>query len=879
MNDDELIVDSFAGGGGASLGIAWALGRAPDIAINHDPSAIEMHAANHPSTEHVLEDVWRADLRKLVGGRKVGLLWLSPDCFAAGTLVLTKNGLVPIEQVVIGDEVLTHLNRWKRVTALVQKESQTIKLKGSGHFGLDVTPDHQIYSQTFALRDRGGFLARRTNGIRWIEAQKMVGKVRHPWATPHSVPAVEFMPPPAEMDANLFYFLGRWVACGSFSKDDVVVSCGYHDAEWTHQKLADNPVKNKHGKEFNIRYRELPDTAQIIIGCAELRRWIEDNFGKLSKNKHIPTWLLGMQASWREAFLEGYVDGDGSGGNVISAGSASKSLALGIKLLATSLGKCVEFHYSPQADSEIDGRIIKGGDYYRIKWREELDSSRLQHIDDERHRFTRVKKILPGSHQMVYCMEVEDDHSFVADGIVVHNCKHFSRAKGAKPVEKKIRSLAWIACKWASEIGPRVIALENVREFADWGPIVPRLVCKSCDWKGTSGQAILMRKNYKCPCCDSKRLTVTEDLVPCPARKGATFKRFVARLRKLGYHVEWRNLDAADYGAPTHRKRLFLIARNDGEPITWPEPTHCNPSKLDDAPLFGQLKPYRTAAECIDWSIECPSIFTRKKPLADKTMRRIALGVKRYVIDASEPFIVQVAHGDGKNGRWNGSGIDEPLGSVTGSNNHAVVCPVVSRYNGSKTDNDDRCHQPDQPFTTLDTQPRFALVSAFIAKHFGGMVGVQVDTPLPTTTMRGTQNQLVAANLVHLNHGAKQWSGADEPMRTVTTGNHAALVYSFLVKYFGTAIGASLHEPSPTATGKDRFGLVTVQVNGEPYVIIDIGMRMLTPRELARAQGFPDTYLLTGTKTSQVARIGNSVCPHVAAAIVRANCVEGVPAL
>lgn len=570
MNDDELIVDSFAGGGGASLGIAWALGRAPDIAINHDPSAIEMHAANHPSTEHVLEDVWRADLRKLVGGRKVGLLWLSPDC------------------------------------------------------------------------------------------------------------------------------------------------------------------------------------------------------------------------------------------------------------------------------------------------------------------------------------------------------KHFSRAKGAKPVEKKIRSLAWIACKWASEIGPRVIALENVREFADWGPIVPRLVCRSCDWKGTAGQAILMRKNYKCPCCDSKRLTITEELVPCPARKGATFKRFVVRLRNLGYHVEWRNMDAADYGAPTHRKRLFLIARNDGEPITWPEPTHCNPSKLDDAPLFGQLQPYRTAAECIDWSIECPSIFTRKKPLADKTMRRIALGVKRYVIDTSEPFIVQTSH-TGTTGRgtyvWS---TDEPTRTISRSSEFAVVSPIVSRYNGSKTDNDDRCHQPDQPFTTLDTQPRFALVSptlvrsfgksdavdvgepmptttaggggktslvsAFIAKHFGGMVGVQVDTPLPTTTMRGTQNQLVAANLIRMaNSNGRQSIGCDEPVPTICANGHkAALVYSFLVKYFGTAIGASLHDPSPTATGKDRFGLVTVEVNGEPYVIVDIGMRMLTPRELARAQGFPDTYLLTGTKTSQVARIGNSVCPHVAAAIVRANCVEGV---
>jgi DNA (cytosine-5)-methyltransferase 1 len=181
------------------------------------------------------------------------------------------------------------------------------------------------------------------------------------------------------------------------------------------------------------------------------------------------------------------------------------------------------------------------------------------------------------------------------------------------------------------------------------------------------------------------------------------------------------------------------------------------------------------------------------------------------------------------------------------------------------------------PTTTSGGGGKTSLACAFIAKHFGGQVGCEIDNPLPTTTMRGTQNQIVAANLVHLNHGEKQWSGVDEPMRTLTSGgNHAALVYSFLVKYFGTAIGSSLREPSPTATGKDRFGLVTVEVNGEPYVIVDIGMRMLTPRELARAQGFPDTYILTGTKTSQVARIGNSVCPQVAAAIVKANCLTEV---
>ncbi len=536
MKTTELIIDSFAGGGGASLGIAWATGRAPDIAINHDANAIAMHEANHPSTEHVLEDVWRADLRKLVGRRKVGLLWASPDC------------------------------------------------------------------------------------------------------------------------------------------------------------------------------------------------------------------------------------------------------------------------------------------------------------------------------------------------------KHFSRAKGGKPVEKSIRSLAWIVCKWADQVRPRMIALENVREFADWGPLVPRWVCAECGWKGTEGQAVLMRIRRKCPCCDSKRLQKTDDLIPCPARKGVTFKRFLGKLRKLGYRVEWKNLDAADFGAPTHRKRLFLIARCDGQPIEWPEPTHTKPSKLDDMPLFDRLKRYRTAAECIDWSVPCPSIFSRPRPLAEKTLRRIALGIKRYVIDNSEPFIVQLAHGEGTSGRW-GMGsrpLTEPLGTIhAGGGNHALVAPtlVSITHDGERKPID-----PSAPLPTITTAHRgeIGLVATFLAKHFGGQIGVSIETPLPTTTMRGTQNQIVAANLIHMNHGAKQWSSPGDPLRTQTTANHAALVYSFLIRYFGTSIGANVLEPLPTTTTKDRSGLVTVTVGGEPYVIVDIGMRMLTPRELARAQGFPDTYILTGTKTSQVARIGNSVCPHVASAIVRANCFAEV---
>lgn len=518
------------------------------------------------------------------------------------------------------------------------------------------------------------------------------------------------------------------------------------------------------------------------------------------------------------------------------------------------------------------------------------------------------------------------------------DCKHFSRAKGAKPVEKKIRSLAWVVVKWASEVKPKMIFLENVREFEDWGPLVPRWACGECDWKGTEGQAKLLRRRRACPRCDSRSLKQTVEMVPDPDRKGLTFRRWKGRLTGLGYKVETKVLNAADYGAPTHRRRLFLIARRDGQPIVWPAATHGDPKKIGQDLFNGHLKPWRTAAECIDWTRPCPSIFDRKRPLAEATMRRIALGIKRYVLENPQPFIVGVG---GRMGQSQPAGVDQPNNTVTSKNDRGVVTPYLAKIgqygsNGKMANSVEDplttivsknehlliaphltplTHQgerkgtsPDEPLPTITAahrgeqalispiligaggperagKPRSpdvpgntilpknstALIAAFLAKHYGGVVGVPADTPLPTTTERGTQNQLVAANLVHMNHGAKQWSAADEPYRTFTTGRHAALVYSFLTKYFGTGCGQLIDDPLHTVTTKDRFGLVTVTVDGEPYVIVDIGMRMLTPRELARGQGFPDSYVLTGNATSQVARIGNSVCPIMAEALVRAN--------
>jgi DNA (cytosine-5)-methyltransferase 1 len=484
------------------------------------------------------------------------------------------------------------------------------------------------------------------------------------------------------------------------------------------------------------------------------------------------------------------------------------------------------------------------------------------------------------------------------------DCKHFSKAKGGKPVSKKIRSLAGVVIKWVKALGPerrpRVICLENVEEFQHWGPLVKRTV----HWTDDAGRP---------------QTKVAE--FPCPERKGETFQRWKRSLELLGYVVEYRELRACDYGAPTIRKRLFLVARCDGAPIVWPEPTHGAPDSL--GVKARKLKPWRTAAECIDWSIAVPSIFERSKPLADATCRRIAKGVMRYVVDCADPFIVPLTHQGGDRVEP----VGEPFRTITGAHRgeKALAVPtIISMGHGERAGQQPRVPGIEVPHSTITAQGQHsALVTAFIAKHYTGVVGSDLADPLATVTSQD-HNSLVAANLVHMGHGEGKAGGkrfshgirdvqqplntitasgmpaalvashmitidnqsstgghsaATEPLKTTTVENRHALVRAFLVKYYGVDQAPELLEPLHTVTTRDRFGLVTVK--GEPYAIVDIGLRMLSPRELYRAQGFPDTYhIATGadgrplTKTAQVRMCGNSVCPPMARAMVAANYSE-----
>ncbi|WP_423245150.1 DNA cytosine methyltransferase [Enterobacter roggenkampii] len=606
------------------------------------------------------------------------------------------------------------------------------------------------------------------------------------------------------------------------------------------------------------------------------------------------------------------------------------------------------------------------------------------------------------------------------------DCRHFSKAKGAKPVEKAIRGLAWIVIRWALEVGPRVMMLENVEEFKTWGPLLVGEMRPDPERTGETFEAFIGMLSTGVPadhpalleCCEFLQLSPDSELV----------HQLVAG---LGYDVDYRELRACDYGAPTIRKRFFMVMRRDGQPIVWPQATHADPKS--PAVQMGRLVPWRTAAECIDWSIGAPSIFDRKKPLAENTLKRIARGIQRFVLDNPAPFIVKCNHTTtkGKYDCFRGQALEEPLQTITKTHGYAIAVPHLTKFRTGATGqpvtepvptvtagtsrrpggnghalgvveaaltpflagNGGSEYQAkprplDKPAHTIMKQSRACVVAPVIARQFGASVGHRADEPSATITAGGGgKSQLVMPTLIQMGYGERPGQGPrvpglhkplgtvvagggkfglvaanlvkhyggnyqgagvgmDEPMHsvttvdhhavvaahlmvnntghpggevgqpthTITTGNHHAAVTSHLVKLRGTCRdGQRTDEPMPTVTagglhvgevktllavdgydelraqqaleflreycGPDSTGLVTIE--GVVYRIVDIGMRMLQPHELYRAQGFPEWYIIDRdyrgvkyAKDKQVARCGNAVPPPFAEALVRANLPE-----
>lgn len=557
------------------------------------------------------------------------------------------------------------------------------------------------------------------------------------------------------------------------------------------------------------------------------------------------------------------------------------------------------------------------------------------------------------------------------------DCTHFSQAKGGQPRSRKTRALSWVVLKWVGQLlradrlhgtntAPRIISMENVWQILTWGPLVAKR-CKQ------TGRVIKMDGSVAArgECVPVEN----QQLVPDKSHSGRTWQQFVAALRALGYAVEWRKLVASDYGAGTSRERLFLLARRDGEAIVWPEASH--------GPAPGQT-PRVTAADCLDFSIPCPSIFTRSRPLADATMRRIAKGVMRHVIKSADPFIVPVTHQGGDRvhdvrdpmrtitaanrgelmlaapelapfltehanaSRQRTMAADEPLLTVCAGvkgGHFSVVTPILAGVGGRAGQSEPR--SGGEPLYTMTTKADTALVApTLVQTGYGERVGqapraLDLQQPLGTVVAGGVKHAVAAASLVTLRNnmvgadartplttvaaqaehhavssafmvqaahgegkpgGVQRWGNGSKdartPVGTVTAsgnGGHAMAeaelarlsaeqeagalrVAAFLVKYYGSGIAVDLHDPVDTITTKDRLALVTVHIQGVPYVIVDIGLRMLKPHELYRAQGFPPGYIIDRTangtplSTSAAVRmVGNSVSPPPLRALAEAN--------
>ena len=829
--NDNLIIDCFAGGGGASVGIEMALGRQVDIAINHDPQAIIMHKTNHPRTKHITEDIFSVDLQKYVKGRKVALMWASPDCFPAGNLVWTDKGYMNIEDVRPLDKVLTHTGRMQTVTRFIKKNDRNfMNIKISGCEEFQATLNHPFYARKKYIHYVHG---EHRTGVtmmkepEWVKAEDLTADYRvgipinreskipewHGYvkttANAYGITTATIINElePLMSDPWFWYFVGMYFGDGSISKDIVDLCCEHKSDEIKHIRYTLDNIGIKYTE------RDKKETHSFCISNKELCEFLRQ-FGVGSQYKSITPTILNLPKLLLARFLEGYLYTDGSyqkteTNGVYSITTVSKHLAYGLQqCLLKVWGRYGSMTIPKKLNCVINGRVVNSRKAYRIDFYAER-TARQKYVIEDGIAWVNVKSVkrAPQEQKSIYTLSVDTDESFTVNNIAVHNCTQFSKAKGSKPRVSGIRMLPWAVYKHAKAVHPEVLIMENVEEIQDWGAL------------------------------DENGYPIEED-------KGKEYERFILAMKSLGYDFDSKELIAADYGAPTTRKRWYAIFRRDGRRIVWPTPTH-----------FKELEPkWKECGDYIDWSDLGSSIFDRKKPLAEKTQARIAYGIKKYILDNPNPYVVK--------------------------DNRALAFMI--QYHSEQKSGDSRGQLLTEPIKTLDTSNRYGLVSAFITKFYKTGIGQGCNEPLHTITTSPGHFGLVSAFLVKYYSGSENNQAIDRPIDTLVTKDRFGLVSAFLIQYYGRDDAAiSLENPLYTVTTKDRFGLVgvLVDIKGEKYIMSDIFLRMLKPEELKVLQGFPKDYIIDRDylwrpypKKEQVARIGNSVVPVMAKVLVEANC-------
>ena len=925
MSHTVQAVDLFCGAGGTSTGLALAckeLGRKVNLtAINHWPEAVETHTANHPWANHICQDVRTVNPEEVIPGGRCHILVASPECiyysraaggrpkldqyratawdilpwlervrvsnllienvpefcFVAGTMVWTENGAVPIEEIQIGTSVLTHKGRWRKVIDTSSRKAETtVKVSGVSNMSIECTPNHLFWArERGALITKSGKYGRHVLQLMeptWIQAvnlqplntttysEKYTG---YAWATPHKTDDLPIAEAPEGLDASVPAFwriVGRWLGDGWIKrrkdrKHYKVRIC----EDTTKAPVLFTELKLVRGIHWNVS----ESRASVVIFEAThhpLAKWLIKHFGEHADKKTVPAWITSLSKENRQAFLAGYVSADGNARSTerVLAVTSSKRLAIGVKMLVQSLGIPAGMgHVSPGEPHLLNCKLVRGKGGYWVSWKE--DARFYESVKDETHFWSKVQTSEPLGHDVhVYDLTVEEDSSFVADGVVVHNC--------------------------------------------NWGP-------------------------------------VNGDGHPIKRLKGTIYQAWLRAIRAHGYNIDTRILNAADYGAATSRARFFLIAKKGNAPIVWPTSTKSKKG-------LGKKK-WRGAKEIIDWSLKGESIFTRKRPLSDTTMRRIIAGLKRFGGHELQPFLVLMEHGGGirsvdeplptittaKGGSMaiadpafilsQASGgaprsVDDPMPTITGGGGDAIVQPFILPVRGFFGQNTPK--SINDPLGTITQRGGGDLIQPFIIPYFGERDGQKprthaVEEPLPAVTSHGAGALIDACLVKYYGNGGPQ--SVDDPLGTLTTKDRYGLAEPYLVRFNGTENAASedsrrawknsaksTAEPLPTVTGGQRFGLAEpylVRFNGTdqahitdssrsiddplPTVVgsnshfaliqpeasgcyLDIRFRMLQPHELSAAMGFPAGYAFVGNKTEVIKQIGNAVVVQVAQALV-----------
>ncbi len=855
-------VDLFCGAGGATTGLELALERLglrhKGLAINHWRVAVDTMQANHPDVDTKQMSIEEAVPADLVPGGRVDFLWASPSCFTAGHLVTTARGQVPIEDVQVGDVVLTHRLRWRRV---VRKQcrgnAKTIVVQGAGHYGIECTPQHQFWLRPSFLVCQERRHAKREYGFpQWMPIDRAITNEAL-WSTPVKFEPLPVPALPAALAglADPWYVIGRWIGDGHSGRGrhfDTSICCPHGQAEFLARVLS-GPRKWAFVEKRTVSVFTLTDS--------ETYEWLLANFGRGAAGKQIPSWCLSMPSEQRDRLFRGYLDADGyTKQRRHECCTVSRALAVSLRMLAESLGHRVGMSYDDKRLTYcIEGRTGVALPQYRLHWNATLSASRaVESFEEEGVVWSRVRKAREGhENAVVYNLEVEEDHSYVLDGIIVKNCTHHSRALGGKPRANQLRAQPELILTWLDQLFVRRLCVENVPEFVEWGPL------------SAAGR-------------------------PIEAKKGACFRAWIAALEARNYTVDWRVLNCADYGDATTRRRFFLQAVRKGcGRIVWPEPTHAeNP----EPSLFGPpLKKWRGIRECLDLSDTGTSIFNRRTPLAKNTLRRVFVGLRKFcgldfqmdflgadgpdeprLRSVDEPVATQPAGGNRTalvrsflvelRNHKTAASVDTPISAIATSGAHHGLCSalVLDHFKNGEA------KPAGEPLGAQTTHDRYSVVRAFAVdlSHPGEKAdeGRVTDGAKPLKTATARNNTAAAFIVTEQAHNAPR--SADKPIRTQTAVRKDYVVRPFVL---GQQSGAELQPASrPCPTIATKGAVRGVYLMTEDGTVIDVRMRMLKPSELAAAHSFPKGYKLTGNRSEQVKQIGNSVPCRTAAAICEA---------